>query len=160
MTGTKDLKINGKLQRVFVLKQTEDRLVYIPIKSLHRVDYERLKLMVKEKPPRMDLLDFMAKRKLDNGRNALVQFDSLVQVCKLSENQAIRLQKPDEPQQQVEIDNATNKEPEVKEERKGNYVFTNKHGKEQSWSGKGRMPDALLEYAGQGGDIEDFWVPA
>lgn len=165
----KDVKINSRLQRVFVLKESEDRLVYIPVKSLHRVDYERLKKMSGEKPPRMDLLDFMAKKKLDNGINALVQFDGLIQVSKQFGHSNLRLKKPDEVIRDAEINasvvaaaeqtgDITPAKEKEEVERVGEYVFTNKHGKEQTWGGKGRVPDVLQEYAANGGDIDDFFV--
>jgi hypothetical protein len=92
-----DIRVNGRLQRVFVLKQTEDRVVYIPVKTLHRVDYDRLNKMEASKPNNLPLLDFMSKQKLDNGRLALVQFDKLIQVATLKDDgDAVRLTKPDE----------------------------------------------------------------
>ena len=93
----KDIRVNGRLQRVFVLQENEKRIVYIPVKTLHRVDYDRLKKMEESKPANLPLLDFMSKQKLDNGRLALVQFDALIQVANVGENgDSTRLVKPDE----------------------------------------------------------------
>jgi hypothetical protein len=76
----KDIRINGKMNRVFVLKETEDRIIHIPVKSLHRVDYGRLRDIESKTPAKADMLDAMRKTELDNGRNALVQYDLHIQV--------------------------------------------------------------------------------
>jgi len=90
----KDIRINGRNQRVFVLKETDERVVYIPVKALHHVDYIRLK-DIEAKGGIM--LDRMSETTLDNGRNALVQYDDLIQVLvKTGKNTGERLLKPDE----------------------------------------------------------------
>lgn len=92
----KDIRVEGRLQRVFVLKETDVRTVYIPLKSLTRKDYERL-LEIEGKGGEM--LTEMRRTTLDNGRNALAQYDSIIQVVtKLNEKEGTRLRKPDEPQ--------------------------------------------------------------
>jgi len=73
------LIINGQTKRVFVLSETEKRIVYIPVASLHRVDYERLKAIEEKNPESM--LEEMKETTLDNGRNALVVYDKLIQVA-------------------------------------------------------------------------------
>ena len=73
------LIINGRTKRVFVLNETDKRIVYIPIDALHRVDYERLKKIEEKNPDGM--LEEMKDTKLDNGRNALVVYDKLIQVA-------------------------------------------------------------------------------
>lgn len=90
----KDIRINGRNQRVFVLKETDERVVYIPVKALHHVDYIRLK-DIEAKGGIM--LDRMSETTLDNGRNALVQYDDLIQVLvKTGKNTGERLLKPSE----------------------------------------------------------------
>lgn len=89
----KDIRIDGRMQRVFVLKETADRVVYIPVKVLHRVDYQRLIDIEAAAAGRM--LDRMSETTLDNGINALVMYDKLIQVMEVSSN--ARLRKPDEP---------------------------------------------------------------
>lgn len=92
----KDVRIDGKLQRVFVLKETEKRLVYIPVRSLMEVDYIRLIDMEKKGG---DLLKVMTETKLDNGRNALVQYDNIIQVMNYTDKDnklGTRLRKPEE----------------------------------------------------------------
>ena len=94
-----DMRISGKLQRVFVLKKSDESVVYIPVKALTRVDYERL-LNVEKKGGEM--LAQMRKETLDNGRNALALYDHIIQVAKLKDtNVGERLPKPDEPQPAV-----------------------------------------------------------
>jgi len=92
----KDIRIDGRMQRVFILKETETRVVYIPVKSLHRVDYERLKDL-ESRADAGKLLELMQKTTLGNGMNALVQFDNLIQVADLSgANVGSRIRKPSE----------------------------------------------------------------
>lgn len=91
----KDIRINGRTQRVFVLKETAERIVYIPVKALHHVDYIRLKDIAAKGGV---MLDRMADTTLDNGRNALVQYDDIIQVMvKTGTNAGDRMRKPEEP---------------------------------------------------------------
>jgi hypothetical protein len=75
----KRLSINGRSKKVFVLSETEHRIIYIPVSACHRVDYERLKKIEAKNPDNM--LDELKETKLDNGRNALVVYDKLIQVA-------------------------------------------------------------------------------
>jgi hypothetical protein len=81
----KTIRIDNKLQRVFVLRENKNRMIYIPVKSLHRVDYERMK-EIEAKKTSDDLLTVMGDVKLSNGINALVQFDNLICVAVIDEN--------------------------------------------------------------------------
>jgi hypothetical protein len=107
----KDIRVNGKNIRVFVLKETSDRIVYIPLKTLHRVDYDRL-LDIESVAAKQStaMLDLMSTYKLDNGRNALVQYDKIIQVLKkivtASGIVGERLPKPEEALDQVKIQEA------------------------------------------------------
>lgn len=76
-----DIRIDGKLERVFMLRDEKDRMVFIRVKGIHRVDYERLKDMEKETSSNRDLLDVMKDTKLDNGRMALRQYDNIIQIA-------------------------------------------------------------------------------
>lgn len=90
----KDFNIDGKVQRVFVLTETTDRVVYIPLKDLHRVDYERLEGFDKEEG---ELMKVLSRSTLDNGMNALTQFESLIQIMDLTPNgDGVRVRKPSE----------------------------------------------------------------
>lgn len=92
----KDFNIDGKVQRVFVLTESESRVVYIPLKDLHRVDYERLLAFDKEEG---ELMKVLARSVLDNGMNALTQFESLLQIMDVTANgQGTRVRKPVELQ--------------------------------------------------------------
>lgn len=97
----KDIRIDGRLQRVFVLKETTERIVYIPLKTLHRVDYEALK-EVSEKYGN-EMMEGLKKTKLPNGRNALAQYDSIIQVSVKKGDDTNRLRKPEEALVEVEI---------------------------------------------------------
>lgn len=88
----KDIRIDNKMQRVFILTESPERIVYIPVKHLHRIDYDRLKEI--EAKYSKNLLDGLAKTTLDNGRNALVQYDGIIQV--MQKTGSSRIRKPDE----------------------------------------------------------------
>lgn len=92
----KVLRIDGRTAKVFVLKETDDSLVYIPVKSLFRYDYD---IMVEMEQRGGELLKTMAKEVLPNGRNALVQYDSLIQVARYTDTEQTevrRVRRPDE----------------------------------------------------------------
>lgn len=117
----KDIRINGRMARVFVLKETKDRLVYIPLKNIHRVDYDRL-LDIEAAATRAnsDMLDVMSNYKLDNGRNALLQYDAIIQVMQKTTSigkidVGERLQKPEEAVIQMEIQAVVKEESEKSE---------------------------------------------
>lgn len=93
----RDFTIDGKLQRVFVLAESSERVVYIPVKALSETDYLRLIDIEKANPK--DMLSQMEKTTLDNGRNSLAVYDSLIQVLVKdgkSEKAGKRLSKPEE----------------------------------------------------------------
>lgn len=95
----KDFTIDGKTQRVFVLTQSDTRVVYIPLKDLHRVDYDRLVEFDKEEG---ELMKVLARSVLDNGMNALTQFESLLQIMDINaDGQGTRIRKPVELQSVV-----------------------------------------------------------
>lgn len=89
----KDFTIDGTKQRVFVLTENADRVVYIPLKDLHRVDYTRL---MKLDEADGELLKVMSTTTLENGMNALTQYESLLQVADISGDTAHRIKKPSE----------------------------------------------------------------
>lgn len=89
----KDISIDGKIQRVYVLKQTGDRLVYIPLKDLHRVDYERLNELSEKEG---ELLKVLSRTTLDNGMNALTQYEHLLQIVDIVDGKGTRVRKPSE----------------------------------------------------------------
>lgn len=72
----KVIKVKGKPTQGFVLKETDESIVFIPVKYLHRVDYERLKEIETKNPK--DMLGELKKTKLSNGINALVQYDKSI----------------------------------------------------------------------------------
>ena len=91
----KDFRINGRLTRVFVLKEAKDRLVYISLKNIIRVDYDVLVgIEAAAARSKVDMLDYMTDYKLPNGMNALVVYDKVIQV--MNKEDGSRLRKPDE----------------------------------------------------------------
>ena len=87
----KDFRIDGVLQRVFVLAESDVRVVYIPVKALHRVDYNRLLEM---EARNKNLLQELNRTVLDNGANALVLYEKIIQVFDKASGK--RLKKPEE----------------------------------------------------------------
>jgi len=95
----RDLRIDGKLKRGFVLKETDERILFIPLTVLTRTDYNRL-LEIEEKTGAGVMLNTMRDTKLDNGRNALALYDALISVLIKNGkdgNITTRLPKPNEP---------------------------------------------------------------
>lgn len=91
----KDIRVDGRLHRVFVLMETGDRVVYIPLTSLTQVDYDRLTDISKQDPKNM--LNTMSKSTLSNGRNMLALYDTLIQVMvKTGEGVGTRILKTSE----------------------------------------------------------------
>lgn len=90
----KTLRIDGRLQKVFVLRETDDRLVYIPVKACFLIDYKKL-LELENRGG--DILKHMSNETLSNGRNMLVTMDSLIEVMhKKTDQDGDRLRKPEE----------------------------------------------------------------
>lgn len=73
----KIITIGKKRAQAFVLKETEEAIVYIPLKSLHLEDYKRLLDMTNR--TKIDLLTTMRDTRLDNGRNALVTYQNIIE---------------------------------------------------------------------------------
>lgn len=157
--------IDGRNQLVFILRETEDRLVYIPVKNLHRVDYERLKKAEAEKSKRVDLLEHLKDKKSDNGRNMLELYDSIMQVCHKADKTHVRIHKPHESEtahekqlrEQKEAEDAKNNKPAEDPNGETVRVYEYEHnGKTKHWSGHGRMPVTIKAHVEDGGDMEDF----
>ncbi|MCI4410425.1 MAG: hypothetical protein JHC38_01995 [Thiotrichales bacterium] len=90
-----DIRIDGRMQRVFVLMERDNRVVYIPLTSLTQVDYDRLTDISKQDPDNM--LETMSKATLSNGRNMLALYDKLIQVMvKTGEGEGTRILKTSE----------------------------------------------------------------
>jgi hypothetical protein len=93
----KDIKIDGKMQRVFVLHSGNNRIAYIPYAYLSQIDYDRL-IDLSKKYPDGGMMDAMAKTTLPNNKNMLALYDNLIQVIDMdSNNSGTRLRKPEEP---------------------------------------------------------------
>lgn len=99
---TRDMRINGKLIRAWILRETDERILYIPVKSMHRVDYEWFRENDKRVPNGSDFLNYMAKTKAKNGQHALKLYEAIIQVAiKNSKTDAQRITKPDEAEQTI-----------------------------------------------------------
>lgn len=93
----KDFNIDGKATRVFVLAETENRVVYIPVKNLHRVDYDRM-TELESNPENKDLLKAMSRSTLSNGMNCLTQFENIIQIMDIADGKGTRIKRPEELQ--------------------------------------------------------------
>lgn len=94
----KDFRIDGKMKRVFVLKETKDRVVFIPLLALTRIDYNRLK-EAEEKAGAAELLTELRNTTADNGRNLLALLDNIIEVGLKDASQEgvlTRMSKPNE----------------------------------------------------------------
>jgi len=84
----KDLKLteNDKsLVRCFVLKDDTAAMVVIPLRKLMPVDYQRLKAIQAKGG---EMLKAMRDETLDNGRNALKQYEPLFEIVRKAEPQS------------------------------------------------------------------------
>lgn len=116
------IRINGKMENVFVLKDSEEAMVYIPLSALQKVDYDRL---VKMEEAGGEMLATLRKTKLDNGRNALAMYDDIIQVIRKYPTKNVRVPKPDHDSMsthekyQAEVERLEEKEAErkLKEEK-------------------------------------------
>ena len=70
--------IQTQKKRVFVLREDEKTIVYIPVKALMRVDYDRIVDIAKKADG--DLLTALRDTRLDNGMNALVLYENSISV--------------------------------------------------------------------------------
>lgn len=178
----RDLKIDGRLQRVLILTESDERILYIPIKLPSRVDYEAFKEIDKQTPTGGDMLNTMQKFKLENGRLAIIQYEKLMQVAVKEQGKASRIPRPEEAERGMKIreDVAQMREARKEETVLGTaepslpyldvedpkdlyelgvtpeYVFRDKDGKMRSWSGRGRMPNVLKEQVEDGKKLSSF----
>lgn len=78
----KDIRIKTqsgeRLTKVIVLKETKEGIVYIPLNSISRVDYDRFTDMYSRTKDKMDLLKALHEERLDNGRNGLVVYKDVI----------------------------------------------------------------------------------
>lgn len=72
-----EVEMKGKRRLCFLVKQGEAANVVIPIESLTRIDYERINAMESKGG---ELMRTMRETTLDNGMNALVQYQNLLMV--------------------------------------------------------------------------------
>lgn len=173
----RDLVINNRTQRVFVISESDTRIVYIPVKACDRIDYEELKKIEANTVAGSDMLRTMKKHRLPNNRNALVQYQNIFQVMtKSGEREGTRLKRPDEPESALVDKNQVPTKVEAPRENAGGlpfsdvtdpkeliqlgvepeYTYTDKSGKKKIWGGKGRVPDVIKEAVDGGADLSDF----
>lgn len=98
----KVVKIDGRSVKVFVLQENDESLAYIPVNAIAEVDYKRLTEIEKKGG---EMLREMSRTTLDNGRNALVQYDNVIQIMRYTDKRkglGKRVRKPGEPKQGVQ----------------------------------------------------------
>lgn len=97
--------------KAFILKETEDFYVYIPLRHIMKQDYIRFLDMMKNHDG--DLLEAMRDTKLENGLYAILVYDALIQTQAKAEVE--RLLTLTEEQAQATVNEAAEKpEPESK----------------------------------------------
>lgn len=86
----KDIRIQTmsgvRMTKVVVLRETPEAVVYIPLNSIARLDYNRMKEIYSR--CEIDMLTSLRDERLDNGRNALVVYQSLIET--LQKKQAVK----------------------------------------------------------------------
>lgn len=113
-----DIRVDNKLQRVFVLRKTDESIVYIPLNSLTYVDYKRL-LDIEAQGGEM--LTQMRKETFDNGRNALALYDNVIEVVRLADKKkglGTRVLKPGEQPPTPNSQQSVQQKAPEKEEKK------------------------------------------
>lgn len=75
----KTIEVNKRLIKAFVLSETDKRLLYIPLKSLHYADYKQLKAVSDREPDNM-LEEMRRSKHTGNNRNLLAMYDGLINV--------------------------------------------------------------------------------
>lgn len=86
--------VQTQKKRVFVLREDEKSIVYIPVKALMRVDYERIVDIAKKADG--DLLTALRDTRLENGMNALVLYENSISVKTKETKPAPELQQTQE----------------------------------------------------------------
>lgn len=75
----KQIEVNKRLIQAFILSETENRVLYIPVKSLHYNDYRQLKAVSDREPNNM-LEEMRRSKHTGNNRNLLAMYDGLINV--------------------------------------------------------------------------------
>jgi hypothetical protein len=111
----KDITIDNRLNRVFVLLESDERIVYIPIKGhIALVDFNRLSEMANKAAGTRSMLDEMKRTTLDNGINALKLYENIIQVLiksPVNQKAGQRLPKPSEAM--IRIQTQPNPQPPI-----------------------------------------------
>ena len=75
----KDIRIEGRTERCFILKDDQAATVVIPISKLMPVDFRRLRDIENKGG---EMLSKMRDETLDNGRNAIKQYEPLFTIVR------------------------------------------------------------------------------
>lgn len=78
MDLTVETMVGPRRIKVVVLNETDKAVVYIPLKAMTRVDYNRLQEIYNN--AELDMLTTLRDHKLDNGRNALIVYKNIIGV--------------------------------------------------------------------------------
>lgn len=109
---TVDTYVGKRRVKVIVLNETDKAVVYIPLKAITRVDYNRLK-EIHEKAE-LDLLTTLRDYKLDNGRNALVTYKNVIEV----QDKVVEPKEAKAPDEPVQTNQSEKTETDEKPKRK------------------------------------------
>jgi hypothetical protein len=75
----KTIEVNKRKIKAFIIDESESRILYINLKSLHFKDYQRLK-EVSDRAPNDMLAELKRSKHPGNNRNMLVMYDGLINV--------------------------------------------------------------------------------
>lgn len=76
------LTIDGRAKLCFVVREGEEATFVITMDSITPADYKRLKEFESKMKADGDMMAVMRDTKLDNGMNALVQFEPLIKTIR------------------------------------------------------------------------------
>lgn len=75
----KTIEVNKRKIKAFIIDESDTRVLYINLKSLHHKDYQRLK-EVSDRAPNNMLEEMRRSKHPGNNRNMLVMYDGLINV--------------------------------------------------------------------------------
>lgn len=110
-----EVEIKGKRELCFLVKRGEVNDIVIPLKDIIAVDYKRLADMENEGG---ELMKTMRETTLDNGKNALVQYQHLLVTVQKEQPKPVQVEKPAEPVSEAKVE-VEDKEPPKAEVKRG-----------------------------------------
>jgi len=114
-----EVEVKGKREICFLVKKGEANDIVIPLRSLAAIDYQRLVKMEEEGG---ELMKTMRETVLDNGTNALVQFQHLLVTVNKEPKPEAKVEDTKPEGKTEESDKDSDVEPEVKPRGRGRHA--------------------------------------